>query len=257
MGCRGFKILSVILKTSLIFSCGVKGPPKPIPPPEYELRRIGTKVFLIPKTQGLRAEGFVSEGDLLVREDPSRFCFTVYSPGTRRVMACVEEAKGVEPNFRLELREDRVEVLLDEEGRYRVYPYIGGRLHPKVLKEVEGRKIELERGREEKVFAITKVLGKVESEPVLVRVPTLEPPRPKPPREVRYLVKGGRIYLYWWSEEDEAGFLVYRNGKLLTPRPIKRNYFVDDLPVEGAVYEIVSVNEAGGRSEPARIVYRP
>ena len=123
MGCGRFKILLVILKMSLIFSCGVKSPPKPVPPPEYELRRVGTKVFLIPKNRGIKAEGFVPVEGFLIREDPSRFCFRVYSPGRRQVMACVEEAVEGEPTFGLRIEEDRVEVLLDEDGLYRVYPY--------------------------------------------------------------------------------------------------------------------------------------
>ena len=256
MDCGKFKILLILLKIGLIFSCGIKKPPKPIPPPQYELKRIGSNVFLIPKTQGLKAEGFVPLDGFLVREDPSRFCFKVSSPQSKKVLVCIEEAVSVRPRFELQIKKDRLVVRMEEEGRYRVYPYRDGKLVPTPLMEVEGGSIELKRDYKKKVFGITKVVGKVESEPVVVKVPPLKPPEPDPPRDLRYIIRGGKIYIYWWGGED-LRFLVYRNRRLLTPEPIVRNYFVDKLPESEAIYEIVSVNRFGGRSKPARIVYRP
>ena len=256
MGCGKFKILLIILKIGLILSCGIKKPPKPVLPPKYELKRIGSKVFLIPKTKALKAEGFVPVNGLLLKEDPSRFCFKVSGPQGKEVLSCVEEAVKVRPKAEAKVVEDKVEVLMADKGTYRVYAYKGGELVPKPVMEFSGNRIELKRDYKEKIFGITKVIGKVESEPVVVKIPPLEPPEPEPPEDLRYIVRGGKLYIYW-SGGDDLSFLVYRNGKLLTSEPIVRNYFVDKLPEAETVYEVVSVNRLGGKSKPVRIVYRP
>ncbi len=257
MICWRFKILFLLLKFGLILSCGIKKPPKPLPPPEYELKRIGSKVYLIPKIKGLKAEGFVPIDGFLVRDDPSRFCFKVSSPKGREVLSCVEEAGAGRPSLEVEVKNDRVEIIAKEVGTYRLYPYRDGKLIPKPLAEVRGRKMEIERGLKPKIVGVTKVMGRVESEPTIVEIPPVEPLRPAPPEDVRYVVRGDKLFLYWWGPDDEVRFLVYRNGKLLTPEPIVSNYYVDELPKRETVYEIVSVNSAGAKSEPARIVYRP
>jgi len=256
MGSLRLKVLLLLSVALLTLSCGIKRPPKPLSPPEYEVRRIGSKVYLIPKTKDIVAEGFVSKNGFFLREDPNSFCFGVRSSQGKEVRSCVGEAKVERPSFEVRVGEEDVEVLL-EEGTYRLYPYREGELVPEQQGEVRGGRVELRREFRERKVWITKVIGDVESEPALITVPPIQPPQPKPPEDLIYMVRGEKIYLYWWTGEENVRSLVYKNGKLLTQEPILRNYFVDDLPREETLYEIVLVNEMGGRSEPGKIIYRP
>jgi len=238
-----------------VLSCGVKKDPEPLPLPRFDLYRIGSYVYLVPREGEIVAEGFEKRDSYLVRREEGSFCFRVKRRGGRELMRCVAEAVLSVPEVEVRVEPEGVRLLTPRGRRFRLYPY-RDRPIPPPMREFSGELL-LGREPEERVYALTEVLGSVESAPLTVRVPPAEPPEPPPPRDVRYTVRGERLYLYWWAEEGAEGFLIYRDGRLLTERPIRSHVFVDDLPEGEVVYEIVSVNRFGKKSKPAVLRYRP
>jgi len=234
-------------------SCGVKRDPQPLPLPEFDLLRIGSRIYVVPRKGEILPEGFERRDSFFIRQEAGRVCFTVRRLEGGKVLSCVQEAVREKPKLEVRVESERVLVL--SKGRFRVYPY-RGELVPRPLKEFTDSLV-LERGFEEKVYAVTQITGSVESPPVLIRVPPKEPPTPPPPKDLSFAVRGGKIYIYWRSEGEVEGFLVYRNGRLLTQKPVKSHVFAENLPAGEAVYEVVSVNRFGRKSKPATIHYRP
>lgn len=249
------KTALLLLKIAIILGCGIKKSPKPLPLPNYEVKRIGSKVYVIAPVSEVEVKGFEVVNGFFVKEHPDRFCFRIRRLGGREVFHCVNRAKEGKPSVKVSFEGKKATLMFEEEGTYRIYP-VKEHLIPKKVKEFKGRVLVMERTFENRTYAVTKVEGSVESEPAVVNIPPLQPPRPEPPEDVSLVVREGRLYLYWWGGEDNR-YLVYRNGRLLTQEPIIRNVFVDDVPQTETVYEVVSVNKFGVRSEPARIIYKP
>ena len=258
LGLRSVLKLLILFFFSLILflieACGIKRPPKPPPYPEFQVRRIGGYVYLLTQDRDVVPEGFEKLGNFWVVKRQERFCFEVSHRRGRSVMRCVEEAPKGKPKVKIEVYEERVLLRLKGYKLYRVYRF-EGYLVPVPVAESKGT-VTLRRGEKRKVFAVTGVMGNRETEPVLIEVPPLQLPKPKPPEDLSYTVRGKRIVLFWRGEEG-LKYLVYRNGELLTSEPIISNVFIDKLPPPGTVYRVVSVDERGERSEPAEIVYRP
>lgn len=251
------KFCFILLNFILISSCGIKREPEPLPEPEFRVLRIGTLVYLIPSNKDVVPESFTGRGWYYVKDKPERFCFRVKHLRGKEALVCVPEAYTGKPSAEVILLKDSLKLLFKREGVYRVYPYREG-LIPKVLKELRGREVLLERKHTPYMVAITELVGDRESEPLILEVPPRKPPEPPPPEGLRYVVREDRLILYWWSgSEDVSGFLVYRNGKLLTEKPIIQNVYEDRLPKGKTIYEVRSVNKFGVKSEPARIIYSP
>lgn len=255
MVCNLLKLTALCLIIFKLFSCGIKRDPKPPPLPDFELYRIGSYLYLVPLKGEILVEGFQRKDFYFVREEPGRLCFTVRRKGGREVLRCVEEAVRETPRVEIRIEPERVLILPREEGRFRLYPY-REELIPKPVAEF-GEKAELRREFRERIYALTRVIGPVESAPLLVRVPPREPPAPPKPEHLRITVRDSKLYLYWWVEGEVEGFLVFRNEQLLTEEPIRSNVFVDDLPEGEVVYRVISINRFGKKSQPAEIRYRP
>ena len=255
MVCNLLKLTALCLITLELFSCGIKRDPKPPPLPDFDLYRIGSYIYLVPRSGEITPEGFRRKDFYFVREESGRVCFTVRQRGGKEVLRCVGEAVKLKPGVEVRIEPERVLILGRQGGRFRLYPY-RGELIPKPVAEF-GERTELKRDFRERVYALTEVIGSVESEPLLIRVPPLEPPAPPKPEHLRITVRDGKLYLYWWVEGEVEGFLVFRNGQLLTGEPIRSNVFIDDLPEGEVVYRVISVNRFGKRSQPAVIRYRP
>ncbi|WP_457601163.1 hypothetical protein [Hydrogenivirga sp.] len=253
---RFLKTISFFLNPFLLLSCGIKTDVEPLPKPDYSLKRVGEFVYVIPKDAKVIPEGFQRRGKFFIKRNRDRFCFKVRHLEGREELACVKEAQEFKPSLRTELSESELTVLFDTPGLYRVYPYKDS-LIPLPLKEVKDKKVSLERLYKPYRVAITRVVGSVETSPRILEVPPRKPPPPPKPESLRLAVKGGKVYLYWWSEEEGLRFLVYRDGKLLTEEPVFQNVFVDTLPEGKALYEVRAVNKFGAVSEPARVIYRP
>ena len=251
MGLRN--TLPVII-IGLIVGCGVKKAPKPPPLPHYDVKRIGSKVYLIPLEEGIEVKGFEMKRGFLVKERSSSFCFEIKKREGRRVYRCIGEAVREKPTARVHLKRDRAIVKLEESGIYRLYP-VRDTLIPRTMKEIRGDEFIIERVREKRTYALTKVIGSVESEPLFIEIPPIKPTPPPPPRDIGYVVRDGYLYLHWRG--DAEGYLIYRDGKPLTEKPVRGNVFVDELPSGEAVYEILAVGEDGITSEPVRFIYRP
>ncbi len=258
MGYLAFKICLLFFNFLLFLSCGIKKEPSPPPVPKFKIHRIGSHVYVIPLSKEIVLEGFRSVDGYYIKETPSRFCFIVKHIRGRELLQCVEEARSQKISSRILIKEDEVILKFDEEGTYRVYPY-KKMLVPKILKEVRGNVIRFKREYKEKIFAITKVINSVESEPLIVKVPPRALPRPPKPEKVSYAVRENNLFIYWWldNDEDVVGFLIYRDGELLTEKAQGSNVYVDRLPRKKTVYEIFSVNRFGIKSEPAVLIYSP
>ncbi len=255
MNCPILKRCFIFLNLTLFLSCGVKSDVKPLPEPEYEVLRIGEMVYLIPKNREVMPEGFRKEDGFFLRRERKKFCFEVKHVEGKSELACVGRAVEEKPSVELRLTREEAVLLFKDPGRYRIYPF-RGELIPRRISEVKGDRAVLKRGYKPYKVAVTKVINGSESPPVIVEIAPREPPKPSRPEGLKLVVRGGKLYLYWWSEED-VRFLVYKNGELVTPEPTVQNVFVDDLPREKTTYEIRAVNEFGVKSEPVRIIYKP
>jgi len=223
------KIFFFPLIFAIFSGCGIKKDPVPLPKPAFEVRRIGEKVYLIPGKEVFKAEGFLRRGKYFLRIDSKAFCFRVHHRLGRSASACVEEALRERPLLSQELTEDSVILNLQGFERYRIYRVTGeGNLILEDFKEVRGNRAVMKREFKDYQVAVTGVRGSLESEPLLVKVPY-----------------------------EEVSFEVYRNGKLLTAKPIMATVFIEKKPDEPAVYEIVAINKFGQRSVSARVFYRP
>ena len=252
------KILFSHLILLISFGCGIKKDPVPLPKPDFEVKRIGEKVYLIPDKDVVKAEGFIRKGKYFFRIDSKAFCFRVYHRLGRSARACVEEAPGESLKIFQEITEDGLIINLSGFERYRIYKVSDkGELIPESSREVRKQSVLLERRYNDYEVAITGVTGSVESEPVFIKVPSKEPPTPSPPQEVKIIKKEGKVVLYWSHPEEDVLFEVYRDGALRTPSPIRVTVFAEEDPGEPAVYEIVAVNRFGKKSLPARVFYRP
>lgn len=252
------KFAFFLLILTISYGCGIKKEPVPIPKPSYEIKRIGEKVYLIPDKDVVKAEGFVKKGKYFIRIDSKAFCFRVYHRLGRSQRSCVDEAFRDLPRIVREISEDELALKLFGFDHYRIYRVSEeGQLIPDSFMEIKKQTTFLNRRFSDYVVAVTGVRGSVESDPVFIKVPSKEPPTPVPPQEVKTVLKGQKIVLYWTHTDEDVVFEVYRNGVLLTPRPIRVTVFSERAPDKPAVYEIVAVNRFGKKSLPARIFYRP
>jgi len=82
---------------------------------------------------------------------------------------------------------------------------------------------------------------------------------PDSPGQLSAVAEGGRVKLIWdpVPDPDLAGYLVFRQDpgeaapRQLTPEPVGRNLFVDELPdtVPAGPYHVVAVDRKGNRSK--------
>lgn len=78
---------------------------------------------------------------------------------------------------------------------------------------------------------------------------------PLPPTDGNILKENGKIVIVWEESpsKDVIGYLIYKNGKIVSEIPIKSYYFIDRSYKSGDYYEIVAVDKAGNRSKPLKI----
>ena len=248
----------LILIFMYILGCGIKKYPVPPPYPEFTIKRIGDKVYLIPETKGIKPEGFVKKGDMFVRIESDPFCFKVTHELGRSVMRCVEGAKGEPPYARVMDLGEEAGIQLSGYRSFRFYRVSGGDIILPHFLETEGGEVRLKKSIKGMRVAITGVLSGVESEPAYVEIPAKEIPPPQPPEDLRLMVRGSTLYLYWWHrDEDILGFIIRKNGMTLTDKPIRSYVFSEPAPEKETTYEVIAVNRFGKESQPARITYRP
>ncbi len=258
--------MGIILKGSglLIFifvyilGCGIKKYPVPLPYPEFTIKRIGDKVYLIPETKGIKPEGFVKKGNIFMRIEGDPFCFKVTHELGRSVMRCVEGAKGEPPSVRVTDLGEEVDLRLGGYNSFRLYRVSGGDIILPHFLETDEGEVRLKKSTKGMRVAISGVLKGVESEPAYVEVPAKEILPPPSPEDLRLIVREGTLYLYWWhKDEDILGFIIRKNGMTVTDRPIRSYVFSEPTPEEETTYEVIAVNRFGKESLPAKITYRP
>lgn len=212
-------------------------------------------MYVVPKNNDISVEGFFRKKGFFLKKEEKAFCFKVKHLKGKKLNVCVPNAYSGKPNVKVEITPEKVILHLEKGKTYRLYPYKEG-IVPYPLGEFQ-KTVIIGRDFKEKIYALTEVFEDFESQPFVIRIPPKEAPVPPKPQDLSYVVRGGKIYLYWRAKEEAEGFLVYRNGKLLTEKPIRGNVFVEDLPTEEALYEVISVNRFGKKSSPAIVRYSP
>ncbi len=254
---KTFTGISLVLILFSSLSCGIKKPPEPLPEPQYILLRIGAYVYVIPEKGRLIVDGFQKIDDFFVKRLPYANCFVVKHPLGKERRECVQDAWMEKPSYRVHLHEESVQIVLEEGRAYRLYDFDEVPL-PHTRRDIACCRLSLRRDFTPKRVAITVVSEGVESEPAIVEIPPKKPPKPPKPTRGGYKLLGETLYLFWWADsEDIKGFIVYRNGTKLTPKPIRSNYYREPAPKEVTLYRVFSVNEFGTMSDPLIIHYRP
>ena len=249
-------MLGIALALSLS-ACGIKAPPKPPEPPKVLVKRIGDYVYIKPlDNEVFKVKGFEKSGNIFYKRDKSSFCFDVEGKDASSLY-CVPPAIEKRPVVLKAYRKFRIHLSLRGFKRFRLYKHPAGRpFDPFEGSMVVGKNAVLPPDFSSFCYAITGIENGIESFPVEVCFKKQTPPVPQTPKNVNFTVYHDKIYIYWEPNEDEGytiGYLVYKNGKLLTKKPIRSNVFEDTLPKGFTVYKIEAVGEYGTKSKPAEI----
>lgn len=239
-------------------ACGIKGPPVPPPPPNISIKRIGDFIYIKPNlNQKLKAKGFRYKNGLYVRQDKSSLCFDVkdYYTNTSSVY-CVPPAIEKTPIILEAYRKFNIYIHLKGFKNYMIYKHKPNKgFNPfdgKMVKSV----VVLPPDFSAVCYDITGVFNSVESPPKEVCFKKENPPAPKTPQNLNFSVYKDKLYLYWEPNQDNGytkGYLIYKNGKLLTKHPITQNVFVDKIPKSFTIYEVRAVSIFGNKSKPAEL----
>jgi hypothetical protein len=78
---------------------------------------------------------------------------------------------------------------------------------------------------------------------------------PLPPERGKIIVEGNQATLIWEESKskDVVGYLIYKNGKLLNPVPVKTYYFIDKDYKPSDEYSVVAVDRASNKSKELKI----
>ncbi|WP_461831574.1 hypothetical protein [Aquifex sp.] len=242
---------------SFILSCGIKGSPKPLPEPEFTLKRIGDYVYVIGKD--IYVEGFQKYKSFWYKKEKKAFCFYVKRINGKEKKVCAPQAILTKPQISYKYDKEYLLIKAKEESAYNIYPYEKGILIPfplKTFREVA----KLERKYADYEVGITRVLSsRVESYPLKIKVKRKPYPAPEPPYSAGYVISEGKLILYWFHKdiEDLKGFYIYKNGKKVNKKPVKRNVYIDNAPEVRTVYGITAVNAFGIESKPLTLEVSP
>ncbi len=75
---------------------------------------------------------------------------------------------------------------------------------------------------------------------------------PEPPKRFEYFIYRGKLFLIWTesSSKDVTGYLIERDGKVLTKDIINTYYYIINSWKKGDIFKIYSVDRGGNRSPP-------
>ena len=102
-------------------------------------------------------------------------------------------------------------------------------------------------------YYITQKLGNVESTPSDTKCITfLDTYPPPPPKNVSYVIKQKKLYIFWDlpKDKDIIGVIIEKKGEKILNVPIKSYYFIDTSFKKGDIYTIYTVDKAGNKSKP-------
>ena len=102
-------------------------------------------------------------------------------------------------------------------------------------------------------YYITRKEGNIESSPSKIKcVKYVDVYPPKPPENVSYIVKNGKLYIFWDlpKEKDIAGVIIEKNRVKIIDIPIRSYYFIDTKFKKGDIYTIYSIDTSGNKSTP-------
>ncbi|WP_461829118.1 rhamnogalacturonan endolyase family protein [Aquifex sp.] len=241
--------LFLLLLLLSLTSCGIKSEPKPLPEPEFRVKRVGEFVYVI--GSDLEVPGFQKVNGFWVVHKKESFCFHVKRVKGKEKKVCVSEAVKIFPNIKVQEHKDVVRIIPQEGETFRLYRVKGDIPIPPPLKEFT-YEISVNKTYSKYRVAVTKVLKEnLESYPTYVEIPPKPKPVPEPPYDAGYFRLDKKIVIYWFHNDFEnlKGFNVYKNGEKVNDEPLKKNTFVDNYPEESTVYEIRAVNRFGVESK--------
>ncbi len=249
-------MLSIAMAFSLS-ACGIKAPPKPPAPPQVLVKRIGEYIYIKPVgNEKLKVKGFTYENGIFLKKDKSSACFEIKGKESSSLY-CVPPAIEKRPLIVKAYRKFRIHIILKGFKRYRLYKHpIDKPFNPFQESITTGNNAILPPDFSSFCYAITGIEDGIESSPTEVCFKKQTPPIPQTPKNLNFMIYNGKIYIYWEPNEDNGytiGYLVYKNDKLLTKKPIHSNVFVDKLPKGFTVFKVEAVGEYGTKSKPAEL----
>lgn len=237
-----------------LLSCGIKAPPKPLPEPQFQVKRIGSYVYVI--GEAIEVKGFEKSGNFWYKKNKNSFCFNVRHIKGKSKKVCVSEANFEKPKVLIKEFQRNIVIIPVEKGIFRVYRIIKDDLvNPTALKEFQ-KEIKIPKEYKEFYIGITKVVGRgYESSPKVVKILPKPYPVPESPYSGGYILSKGKIVIYWFHKDYEnlKGFNIYKNGIKLNKNPTKKTTFTDRIPNEKTIYKITAVNSFGMESKPLEI----
>ncbi len=101
-------------------------------------------------------------------------------------------------------------------------------------------------------YYLTKEENTVETNRVYTHCITYKDIYPPEIPKVSYIKKKENLIIILGTikDKDFAGFLIEKNGKLITDIPLKTYYFIDKNYKNGDTYKIYSVDKEGNKSKP-------
>jgi len=249
-------MLSIALAFSLS-ACGIKAPPEPPPPPQVSIKRIGDFIYIKPVgNEKLKIKGFVYQDGIFIKKDKSSTCFNVKGENSSYIY-CVPPAIEKKPIILKAYR--NFNIYLDLEGfkHYKLYRHpVNKPFDPFERGILVGKRAVLAPDFSAFCYSITGISKNVESVPNEVCFKKQTPPAPATPKNINFLVYKDKIYVYWEPNEDSGytvGYLVYKNGKLITKKPISSNVFIAKVPKGFTVFDVKAVSRYGNESKPAEL----
>lgn len=204
----------ILVLLFFIFSCGIKADTQVLPLPEVDVKRIGNAVYVISSKDDVVVDGFQKKGNVFYTENSKAFCFNVKITGGKTKKHCVEEALIQTPRFELTDLEDKARIEAFGFESFAIYSYLNDNINVLERKLIQ-REYEIKKHYSKQCYALTGVVGKRESTPVVFCIDAKPIPKIEDVEFLDYTVVEDRLFLIWSYQGEYDAFVVYQDGKVL------------------------------------------
>ncbi|MCS7278223.1 MAG: hypothetical protein NZ531_05215 [Aquificaceae bacterium] len=244
----------ILLLVFLLTACGIKANPEVLKPPEVEIKRVGSKVYIRSLSGEVSVKGFQREGPYWAKEYKEAFCFSVQRLGGKSQKFCVANAIDGMPSIKISEKEEEVKLEPIGFPAYRLYPLKDGLLILEEGKSLMGS-FYIKKEYAERCYAITGVKGNAESYPLNFCVKP-KPPPPVPEVEGLEIREGkDKIYLVWFYPRNYREFVVYEQEREIG----RTTGFSLEAPMPKAktTFTVKVISPEGFQSRGVSLVYNP
>lgn len=243
-----------LLPLTLLFSCGIKANPEPLPKPEVQIWRVGEYVYVYSLSGNVEVKGFQKEDNYWYIKRGDAFCFDVQRVEGKRGKFCVQEAIKEKPSVRFIEEVDRLGLFPQGFQSYMLYPVEDGKVKVQKGRAIK-EPIELQRDYFRRCYALAGVKGNLQSEPVNFCIEPKPPPSIAEVQRLELRFGERRAYLLWSYVEEYREFLIFKNGKLLGST-VGFAYEIDP-PSRGDTFTVKVVHPLGFQSSGTSLTYSP